>query len=846
MFLLALAANCFGSGSGLNVVVVVNQASTNSVELGNYYCEKRGVPPQNVLRINWTGGNVIWTQAELNSLLRAPLNAMLASRQLSNQIDFVMLSMDIPYKVTNTLATVQKDFNSTTATLFYGFKPNPLDPFVFCSLAGGSASAYGGSEAIFRQTPPISTSSNSWLVAMITASNLPLAKAVVDRGVSSDYTAPTQSVYFIKTDDTARNVRYWLFDNSQFDNRVREAVSVVQVKTNSAQPPGVPGNQLGAQMGADYFGLSSGLLVPGAMADTLTSFGGQIFEDHHTGVMEYIGAGATASYGTVVEPCNYFEKFPSPQNYFYQARGFSIAECYYQSVTNPYMGLLVGEPLCAPFAVPATGGWSNLPANALLAGTTNLSLQFNAPDRTRPVQQVDLFLDGTFLLTVTNLLPRQNNQLFVTLNGQTTNLTVPANATLKSVASNLTAVLRTPAYSNATKVAAISHGDRIELQGVQQGVAASAISVSVSNAIGGAAALTTHLVSSRSNFVESVAKGVRSFAIGTGVVTNDVLTLNLTKTNGALVTVSITNTVDGTTLPTFIQMFMNAINGTAALQGADGVVAEDLVQVALDYWQINLTARSPGWNAAQIQVVISGDFAVFPSGNNRLDEKIEDLRPRNHLYVLAGLTNLPVSFGFNTTTQADGFHELTAVAYEGSHVRTQKRISQNVRIQNTILSATLTSLMGDTNTALEATLQFLVVANTNTISKIEFFTTGGLLATSNSVSSAVFSVAATNLGIGLHPFYAIVTRNDNKQYRTETKWIRIIGAESPFTLTVSGSAPTLTWSATAGRRYEILSSVNVTSTYTLRDATTPTNSLGIWSETNNSAPQRFYRARVVP
>jgi hypothetical protein len=91
-----------------------------------------------------------------------------------------------------------------------------------------------------------------------------------------------------------------------------------------------------------------------------------------------------------------------------------------------------------------------------------------------------------------------------------------------------------------------------------------------------------------------------------------------------------------------------------------------------------------------------------------------------------------------------------------------------------------------------------------------------------------------------------VTRNDNKQYRTETKWIRIVGAELPFTLTASGTAPTLTWPAAAGRRYEILSSVNVASNYTLRDATIPTNSLGIWSETNNSAPQRFYRARSAP
>src|ERR1035437_6785295 len=61
------AAELFAGGSGLNVVVVVNQHSTNSVQLGNYYCERRGVPPQNLLRINWTGGNVNWTRSDFET-----------------------------------------------------------------------------------------------------------------------------------------------------------------------------------------------------------------------------------------------------------------------------------------------------------------------------------------------------------------------------------------------------------------------------------------------------------------------------------------------------------------------------------------------------------------------------------------------------------------------------------------------------------------------------------------------------------------------------------------------------------------------------------------------------------
>jgi len=134
------------------------------------------------------------------------------------------------------------------------------------------------------------------------------------------------------------------------------------------------------------------------------------------------------------------------------------------SVTNPYQGLLLGEPLAAPFAQAATGSWSNLASNALLSGTTNLSLQFTAADASRPVQQVDLFVDGTFARTLTNIPPQTNNVLYVTLNGYPTNYTVPANATIKSVVSNLTLRLNRTAYTNATQVQAIAHGDRIELR----------------------------------------------------------------------------------------------------------------------------------------------------------------------------------------------------------------------------------------------------------------------------------------------------------------------------------------------------------------------------------------------
>src|SRR2546426_3093256 len=229
----------WAGGSGLNVIVVVNQNSTNSVQLGNYYAEQRQIPPQNYLRINWPTSNVVaWTDSDFATYLYNPLLSMLSSRQLTNQVDYVVLSMDIPYRVNSGA----NEPNSTTSTLFYGFKADPvLDPFQ-CSIAPGSTNLYAGSEGIFRSTPPISASSNSFLVTMITHSNLALAKQIVDSGTLADGTFPTQTVYLAKSSDVARNVRYWTFDNALFNARLRGNYSIQRTNSDSNS---VFGNPLG-------------------------------------------------------------------------------------------------------------------------------------------------------------------------------------------------------------------------------------------------------------------------------------------------------------------------------------------------------------------------------------------------------------------------------------------------------------------------------------------------------------------------------------------------------------------------------------------------------------------------
>jgi len=90
--------------------------------------------------------------------------------------------------------------------------------------------------------------------------------------------------------------------------------------------------------------------IPGAIADHLTSAGGQLSGNKQMSALRWLEAGATGSYGTVVEPCNLLGKFPSPGLVMeaYGA-GRTLLQAYWQSVQQPGEGIFIGEPLAAPF-----------------------------------------------------------------------------------------------------------------------------------------------------------------------------------------------------------------------------------------------------------------------------------------------------------------------------------------------------------------------------------------------------------------------------------------------------------------------------------------------------------------
>jgi uncharacterized protein (TIGR03790 family) len=831
-------AGAWAGGSGLNVVVVVNQNSANSVQLGNDYCEKRGVPPQNLFRMTgWSGGAISWSRSEFETNLRNPLFARLEAAGLTNQVHYVLLSMDIPYRVVDGGSA-----NSTTSALFYGFKTNtvpaPGNPDT-CSLPDYSSNSFAFSELPFEVALPNTADTNGLLAFMLTDTSLAGAELILSRSLAADGSFPTQAVYLEKTSDVARNVRFVSFDNAIFDSQLRGDSSVIRITSDSTAFE----NIRGLLTGFATLGLRADAFIPGGLADSLTSYGGALFEDTgQTPLLAFLNAGATASYGTVVEPCNYTQKFPDPLAFFYQSRGFCAAEAYYQSVLNPYQGLFVGEPLCAPYATPGQAAWQGLTNGALLSGNASVSpARFFSFATNLPLGQVDLFVDGTFAQNLTNLLPAAGNVLSVTVNGSNFQYSVPNGASLSTVAAGLTAALN--AGSNATKVAAFNSGDRIELQSVDLSTPGSNVLLSASTLAGSAAQRNVTLSVARANFLDTAAAGYLGLTVTNPTANGDWLRLEVTKTNGTQLSIGVTNTSGLTNVSDLCQLLMSAVNNSPALQGADGVVAGDL------YPDVNaahffLYARTTGWASSQARanLAASSNLNVLTSSNLTLEDNISDLRPRNHLYVSAGMTQLDVGFTLDTTQLADGVHELTLVAYEGTSVRTQTRISRSVTVRNTGLSASLVPRVAGTNMTLDVPLVISVVANTNAVANIELFSSGGSIGVVSNQASAIFSVPTNLLGIGLHPFYAVVTDASGERFRTPPVSIRIV---SPFLVNISGQPLTLSWLSVLGVSYDILASASASGPFQKIGSLTATGSNSQWT-IPSTATQAFYRLQLSP
>ncbi len=305
-------------------------ADPDSVAVGRHYIAARKLKPAQVLRLQLPVKATL-TPEEFDVLAQA------IQRHFGPATQALALAWTAPYAV---------ECNAITGALALGFDPE------LCrnSCAASRASRYFNAPT-YRPLAVL-----GWRPAMLLAApTVDAARAMIDRGVASDGQLaqrgrPPVTAMLLLTDDAARSVRRVLYPEPGLRRAVgldvqvvpaaelANARRVVMVSTGSVFPPLLPR--------PDW--------VPGGLGDHLTSFGGNLLGAHRQGTaLDWVASGATASHGSVSEPCNHLQKFPHPQVLLgHYVQGATAIEAYWKSVAWPQQSLFVGEPLAAPFSPP--------------------------------------------------------------------------------------------------------------------------------------------------------------------------------------------------------------------------------------------------------------------------------------------------------------------------------------------------------------------------------------------------------------------------------------------------------------------------------------------------------------
>ena len=344
------------------VAVVINDADPQSVAVGEYYRERRGIPAGNVVHLDFSTGDVL-DPTEF-ATVKADLDAALDS-----DIQALALTWALPYRV---------GCMSVTSAFALGFSTS------FCSTPCNPTAAVALYDSDTAQ--PFTDLGIRPAMALASASEED-AFALIDRGIASDGTFPTGDGYLVRTTDVARSVRWPEFIETVALFSHEGGLDLTYVDNSAGGGSDVisgTGDVLFYFTGlAMVPEIDTNTYLPGAVADHLTSYGGQIPTGGQMSVQDWLTAGATASFGTVVEPCNYPTKFPDTTvmlpRYF---RGATVIEAYWKSVQWPGEGLFVGEPLARPW------GGSTVSFDAATL-TLTIETNFLDPNRDYELQAAD-------------------------------------------------------------------------------------------------------------------------------------------------------------------------------------------------------------------------------------------------------------------------------------------------------------------------------------------------------------------------------------------------------------------------------------------------------------------------
>ncbi len=351
-----------------NVVLVVNDASPDSVQIAEHYALKRTVSQDHVIHLKTALTDSI-ERAEYLRGIENPIGTWLSTRNLQDQILFIVLTKGVPLRVTGTagldgtVASVDSEL-----TLLYRKLVGTASP------AGGRIQNpyFLGDAAVSAAKPFTRFLSDIYLVTRLDGFTVDDVVKLIDRGAEPGHEG--KIVLDQKATVIDRGGDYWLqlaadrLKASGTDRAVLETTHALATATGPVMGyyswgSNDPANQL-RRFGFDF--------TPGAIGGMFVSTDGRTFSEppadwkpsdpngrgprfgggFQSLAGDLIHDGITGLAAHVAEP--YLDATVRPQVLFpaYLA-GFNLAESFYLAM--PYLSwqtVVIGDPLCRPFPRP--------------------------------------------------------------------------------------------------------------------------------------------------------------------------------------------------------------------------------------------------------------------------------------------------------------------------------------------------------------------------------------------------------------------------------------------------------------------------------------------------------------
>jgi len=364
-------------GGPENVLLVVNANSQSSLTIANYYIDLRKIPASNVVYLDWRGSFETTSLDTFRDSILKPVLEQIEKRKLRGQIDYLIYSSDFPTRIDIKSAMTGKQTSKALAPtasltgltyLYQLVLANPsliagMNNNFYASRPSGRANEkrksrslafrhwYGWAQNAKRMESGGPSYYLSTMLGVTSGRGNKLAEVIsyLRRSAATDNTHPRGTIYYVQNDNVRSKTR-----QGGFDDAVAELKELnVRAEVVFGKLPQGKRDVQGAMIGTEKFSWrqSGSIILPGAICEHLTSYGGILKKrGAQTPLTEFLKYGAAGASGTVVEPLALQAKFPLPSIHVHYARGCSLAESFYQSVSGPFQLLIVGDPLCQPWA----------------------------------------------------------------------------------------------------------------------------------------------------------------------------------------------------------------------------------------------------------------------------------------------------------------------------------------------------------------------------------------------------------------------------------------------------------------------------------------------------------------